>query len=114
MRALPVFVITAGLAALVACGEGSAFDNGFRTSYREKAVEGCTTGARGAVPAGINLNLQRVCECAVDRHMQGKSATELMRDDDQQAAQAATRQCLTEELARVQGGAGQQGPKPAG
>ena len=98
MRAITIVAATAGLAALAACGEGSAFDNGFRTSYREKAVEGCVTGARSAAPAGVTVDFQRVCACAVDRHMDGKSASELMRDDDQAAAQRATEQCLREAM----------------
>lgn len=108
MRQLPIAI---AIAALAACGEGSAFDNGFRTSYREKAIESCSTGARAAMPAGVRVDVQRICTCAVERHMEGKSATELMGSDDQQAAQAATEQCLREEMARV-GAAG--GAKPTG
>jgi hypothetical protein len=106
MRAISIVAATAGLAALAACGEGSAFDNGFRTSYREKAVEGCVTGARSAAPAGVSVDFQRVCACAVDRHMEGKSATELMRDDDQAAAQRATEQCLRETMGQSAAPAG--------
>jgi hypothetical protein len=113
MRQLLIIAATTGLCALAACGEGSAFDNSFRTSYREKAVESCTAGARAAIPAGVQVDVQRVCTCAVERHMEGKSATELMGNDDQPAAQAATEQCLREEMARVGGGGGS-GAKPGG
>ena len=85
--------------------------NGFRTSYREKAIESCTAGARAAMPAGVQVDVNRVCTCAVERHMEGKSATELMGNDDQQAAQAATERCLREEMARQPGGGG---AKPTG
>ena len=111
MRHLLIIAATAGLSALAACGEGSAFDNGFRTSYREKAIASCTSGARAAMPAGVQVDVQRICACAVERHMEGKSATELMGSDDQQAAQAATERCLREEMARIGGGSG---AKPAG
>lgn len=83
---------------LPACGPGSAFDNSFRETYREKAVEGCVQGSRAAAaPAGIDF--QRICECAVDRHMEGKDATELMGEGDdvsRSGAQDATMQCIRE------------------
>ena len=110
MRQLLIIAATIGLCALAACGEGSAFDNSFRTSYREKAVESCSAGARAAMPAGVQVDVQRVCTCAVERHMEGKSATDLMGNDDQQAAQTATERCLREEMARLGGS----GAKPAG
>ena len=109
MRALPLAFL---LPALAACGEGSAFDQGFRNSFREKSVETCTAEARsqlaaaGAVlPAGMDA--ERICGCAVDRLMEGKSATELMREPDAQAQQAAVERCGAE-----LGGGG--GAKPAG
>lgn len=111
MRAIPIVAATAGLSALAACGEGSAFDNGFRASYREKAVEGCVTGARASAPPGVSVDFQRVCACAVDRHMEGKSATELMQGDDQAAAQRATEQCLREALGQPADGG--RGDKPS-
>lgn len=117
MRVQALFAATAGLAALAACGEGSAFDNGFRTSYREKAVAGCVTGARAAAPPGVTVDFQRVCSCAVDRHMEGKSAAALMRDDDQGAAQRATEQCLRAAIGQPAAGApaaADGGPKPTG
>src|SRR5690554_3070656 len=83
---------------LAACGPGSAFDNSFRESYREKAVEGCVEGSRRA-PAAPGVDFQRICECAVDRHMQGKSATDLMGEADdaaQSGAQETTLQCVRE------------------
>ena len=110
MRLLPLF---AALPVLAACGEGSAFDNGFRTSYRERAVESCLTGIRAGAPAGVRLDFRRVCECAVDRHMEGKSSTELMSGEDATATQRAAEQCVIEEARRVGGGA-VAGDKPTG
>lgn len=83
---------------LAACGPGSAFDNSFRESYREKAVEGCLEGSRRA-PAPDGVDFQRICECAVDRHMAGRSATDLMGESDdaaQSGARDATLQCVRE------------------
>lgn len=83
---------------LTACGPGSAFDNSFRESYREKAVEGCVQGSRAA-PAPAGVDFQRICECAVDRHMEGKSANDLMGEGDdvsRSGAQDATMQCVRE------------------
>ena len=83
-----------------ACGPGSAFDNSFRESYREKAVEGCLRGSQEA-PAPVGVDFQRICECAVDRHMAGKSATELMNEGDdvsRTGAQDATMQCIRENV----------------
>ena len=111
MRPLLIIATMTSVAGLAACGEGSAFDNGFLTSYRQQAVEGCVNGARGAIPAGVQVDVQRICSCAVDRHMEGKSASDLMGSDDQQAAQAATEQCLREEMGRSGAGGGS---KPAG
>ncbi|MBX3561222.1 MAG: hypothetical protein KF780_05355 [Sphingomonas sp.] len=108
---------------LAACGPGSAFDNSFRESYREKAVEGCVQGSRAAAaPAGVDF--QRICECAVDRHMTGKSARDLMNEGDdvsRSGAQDATMQCIREIVpgaaAMVPGGnappVGDGGAKPA-
>jgi hypothetical protein len=100
MRALLLGLL---LPALAACGEGSSFDQSFRNSFREKSVETCTAEARaqiarsGAVlPTG--LSAERTCGCAVDRLMEGKSATELMRGEelDGAAQQAAIERCATE------------------
>lgn len=96
MTRLPTAAAIASIALLAACGPGSAFDNSFRESYREKAVEGCVQGSRAA-PAPPGVDFQRICECAVDRHMEGKSATELMGEADDAArsgAQDATMQCV--------------------
>ncbi len=96
MTRLPTAATIASIALLASCGPGSAFDNSFRESYREKAVEGCVQGSRAAAaPPGVDF--QRICECAVDRHMEGKSATELMGEADDTArsgAQDATMQCV--------------------
>lgn len=107
MRAL----LLVALVALAGCGE---FDDSFRNSFREKSVESCTAEARaqlarsGAVlPDGMDA--ERICGCAVDRLMAGKSAAELMRGEpEDRDQQRAVEECANQAL----GGAG--GGKPAG
>ena len=120
MRILLATATAASLVAIAACGQGSAFDNGLRDSYREKALSSCVSGARSAAPAGVTIDFDRVCGCAIDRHMEGKSGTELMRENektDMTGAQAAMTQCLNSELRRtgaMPGGAAPEGPAAAG
>ncbi len=114
MRLLPILTIAAAASSLAACGEGSAFDNSFRTSYRERAVESCVAGIRSSAPAGVRLDFNRVCQCAVDRHMEGKSATDLMGAENSQETTAAAEQCVMEEARRMGGGGAATGSKPSG
>lgn len=89
------------LLPITACGEGSAFDNGFRESYRAKGIESCVGGARSAAGAGgAGTDFQRLCECMIDELMEGKSARELMSPPDAQEEQRVADQCIAE----VQGG----------
>mgnify|MGYP006196126921 CR=1 FL=1 len=78
MRILLATATAASLVLIAACGQGSAFDNGLRDSYREKALSSCVSGARSAAPTGVAIDFDRVCGCAIDRHMEGKSGTELL------------------------------------
>lgn len=113
MIRLQAIAVAASLALLTSCGPGSAFDNSFRESYREQAVQGCLQSARAA-PAIPGVDFQRICECAVDRHMDGKSATELMGEADdatQAGAQEATMQCVRELVPGA--GAAMSGDAPA-
>lgn len=63
--------------ALTACGEGSAVDAQIKATYREQLVTVCTSTASGYLPAGANIDLDKVCGCATDKVMEGKSATDL-------------------------------------
>lgn len=62
---------------LTACGEGSAFDESFKSSFREKLVSTCTSTAQSSIPAGVNIDLDKICGCAADKIMEGKSTKEL-------------------------------------
>lgn len=82
----------AGLVLLAACGEGSAFDQGFKKSFREKYVENCTKSASAAAPAGQTaIDFAKLCGCTADKVMEGRGATELanLSDADQQKAASA-------------------------
>lgn len=85
---------------LTACGEGSAFDESFKTSYREKFVASCTTGAQSTIPEGVEVDLNKICACAADKIMEGKSAKDL----------ATTMPGSAEDMAKVQLCAKEVGP----
>jgi len=84
--------------SLGGCGEGSAFDNGMRDSFRTTAVESCVSSSHGApMPAGFDW--QRLCGCAIDRYMANKSTSELRNaNPSDPALRAATQQCAMEQL----------------
>lgn len=95
--------LAVAIAGLAGCG-GS--DESFRAAYRARSVEACASGARSSPNAGAaqsaGVDLQRVCECAVDRHL-ANSTTAALRGETQgkaapASAQAAMIQCLTESL----------------
>lgn len=62
---------------LTACGEGSAVDERIKTTYREQLVATCSATASGYVPAGANIDIDKICGCAADKVMEGKSVTDL-------------------------------------
>jgi len=91
--ALPAMIL-----CLAGCGEGSAFDNGVRSSFREHAVESCVTASRDA-PNSTQFDWPRLCGCAVDRYMAGKSSADLRNATPQDPAlRAATQQCAMEQI----------------
>ena len=104
-------ILIAGAACAIAvplagCGEGTAFDNGFRTSFRENAVTSCVASSRNA-PNGGRFDWPRLCGCAIDRYMNGKSSSDLRSATPQDPAlRAATEQCAMEQ---VNGAAGAPG-----
>ena len=105
--------LTAGLMLLAACGKGAggnetaggnlsaSFDNGFRTSYRTKFIESCTTGAKSAATRSGNaaaaaLNYTPLCGCAADKLLATKSVGELMRGPSEADQLAVTQACVKE------------------
>lgn len=93
-----MMIATVGLAfTLAACGDGSAFDESFKSSYREKMITACSEAAKGSIPAGVNIDLSKVCGCTADKIMEGKSAKELMSNAPGSAEDIAkAQQCVTE------------------
>ncbi len=90
-------IIALSVLTLTACGEGSAFDESFKASFREKLVTTCTSSASGSIPAGVNIDLDKICGCAADKIMEGKSAKELVSTVPGSAEDLAkVRQCMTE------------------
>ena len=82
---------------LAACGDGSAFDEGVKATYREKLVTTCSATASGYLPTGANVDVDKICGCAADKVMEGKSATDLATTVPGSAEDLAkVRQCATE------------------
>ena len=87
--------------SLTACGEGSALDERFKTSFREKLVTTCTATAVGQIPAGVEIDLDQLCACAADKIMEGKTAKELMTTVPGSAEDLAKVQTCVSELAPI-------------
>jgi len=79
MRHSKFLAVIALLSALTltACGDGSAFDESIKATYREKLVTTCSATASGYLPTGANVDVDKICGCAADKIMEGKSATDL-------------------------------------
>jgi hypothetical protein len=100
LTATSLVLATAGLAG---CG-GS--DESFRAEYRTRAVQACASGGRASPNAAAvqsaGVDFQRVCECAVDRHLADNSTATLRGETRGTAApagaQAAMMQCMRESL----------------
>jgi hypothetical protein len=103
MRILLAGAACAIIVPLAGCGEGSTFDNSFRTSFRENAVNSCVTSSRNA-PNSSQIDWQRLCGCAIDRYMNGKSSSDLRNaTPEDPALRAATEQCALEQVAGAAG-----------
>jgi hypothetical protein len=97
------------IVTLAGCGEGSAFDNGMRAQFRDRAVESCISSSRTGAAATVHFDWPRLCGCAIDRYMAHKSTADLRSaDPSDPALRAATQQCAMEQ---VNAGAGA-GAKP--
>ena len=82
---------------LAACGEGRVVDDSIKATYREKLVTTCAATASGTVPSAANLDLDKICGCAADKVMEGKSARDLVSTVPGSAEDIAKiRQCATE------------------
>jgi len=62
-------------AALAGCG---ASEEAARDAFRRGSIEACLTSSRQAAPPALaGFDWERLCACATDRIMAGKSAREL-------------------------------------
>jgi hypothetical protein len=84
--------------SLAGCGGGSVSDNEMRSSLRENAVSSCIAASRTS-PDGSRFDWPRLCGCAIDRYMAGRSTSDLRNADPQDPSRrAASRQCAMEQL----------------
>src|SRR5436305_13980769 len=96
MRILLAGAACALLLALSGCGQGS--DAEVRASIRDRSVDSCIAASRNA-PDTRGLDWPRLCRCAVDRSMAGKSTAELQNPDPRDPARrAASQQCMMEQM----------------
>lgn len=95
---------------LAACGGGtgsstsngnltSAFEQGFRSSYRTKFVGSCVTSANAAAaqsgsPMAPVQDFPKLCGCAADRLLATKSISELMSGPPQSEQMAVMQACV--------------------
>ncbi len=83
------------LVALAACGS----EESVRATFRQASIDGCLAASRGqpTPPAMANFDWNRLCTCATDRIMEGKSATELAQLRPEGPGQTqAVEQCVRE------------------
>lgn len=116
MHVTRLAAVLALIASLAACGPGSAFDNGVRSSFRENAVSSCVTASRSAPNAAeSHFDWQRLCGCAVDRYMASRSTDELRNANAQDPAlRAASQQCALEQMNAAAGAADGNAAAPSG
>ena len=86
-----------GVLLLAATVTGCQSEEQFRQRWRETAVGACVQQARaGGLPQGIDS--ARLCNCSIDRLMEGKSAAELRsyrpRPEDSEAAQRCAAEAI--------------------
>ncbi|WP_166042019.1 hypothetical protein [Sphingosinicella sp. YJ22] len=86
-----------GVLLLAATVTGCQSEEDFRQRWRETAVGACVQQARaGGLPQGMDTT--RLCNCSIDRLMEGKSAADLRsyrpRPEDSEAAQRCAAEAI--------------------
>ncbi len=95
--------------ALTACGEGSSIDETLKTTVREQLVATCTASAESQIPESVTVDLDKLCTCAADKLMAGKSAKELVTNPPTSAEDLNKVQECAKEIGPVKiGGPGEQ------
>lgn len=106
MRIILAGAAGAMIASLAACGPGSAFDNSVRDQFKTTAVESCVSSSRGS-PVAAQIDFNRLCNCAIDRYMGGKTTEQLRNaDPNDPALRSATEQCMRDQIGGAMGAAG--------
>jgi len=84
---------------LPGCG-GGVGDNEMLASFREHQVQSCIAGVQSSPQAAqLGLDGPRLCGCAIDRYMAGKSAADLRNADPHDPGlRDATHQCQIEQM----------------
>ena len=74
-RIILIALMSLGVAG---CGEGSALNDTVQISVRESLITTCTTAASEQIPEGIMVDIDKVCGCAADKVIAGKSVSDLV------------------------------------
>lgn len=93
------------LAALAGCG---ATEEAARDTFRQSSIDGCLSASRSqpTPPQMAGFDWNRLCTCATDRIMEGKSATELAQlSPDGPGQREAVEQCVREMMPALTGAA---------
>ncbi|MBK6707167.1 MAG: hypothetical protein IPG54_06635 [Sphingomonadales bacterium] len=97
MRFAALSLAPIALFALASCGEGGVVDENLKSTVRQSIVSSCAATAEGQVPEGVNVDLNKVCDCAADRLMAGKSVQELIANPPTSMEDLApVKECLKE------------------
>lgn len=97
MRLSALSLAPIALLSLAACGEGGALDENVTATVRQSIVASCAATAEGQVPEGVNVDLDKVCDCAADKLMAGKSVQDLVSNPPTSVEDLApVKECLKE------------------
>lgn len=94
--------------ALVGCDAyNEAYNSSFRTTFRQASIDSCVETSRRAENGQTRgWDWQRLCTCATDRMMAGKSTEEVAElHRDRAGQQRAREQCVAEVIGATAGGA---------
>ena len=97
MRLSALSLAPIALLSLTACGEGGVVDENLKSTVRQSIVASCAATAEGQVPEGVNVDLDKVCDCAADKLMAGKSVQDLVSNPPTSVEDLAPiKECLKE------------------
>lgn len=97
MRLSALSLAPIALLSLAACGEGGVVDENLKSTVRQSIVASCAATAEGQVPEGVNVDLNKVCDCAADKLMAGKSVQDLVSNPPTSVEDLAPiKECLKE------------------